>query len=271
MEDPLISYLLSLPDQVLLEEVLPRLPTETINNLCRLQTRFSYICIDDNFWHSKVNIDFPGRNYLKSPLMTWREFYMSLYRDVPVYCRGVIIANVKVVYCNDPNIYRTIRVEDPFTVVALDQNSNIITSVKSDDYQLHPLPNNYQEIVKVNIVDVYGFISEGGNFNIINDGTNFQCNTLLLQTVLGIMRWLQLNPIRKIDINLSDQEIRNELMLSGYFGFDVNQYSSEQLKFYFKWLVNVRENNMSKANLCKIIQDYLELIDNLIPIKIKNS
>ena len=48
--DPQVDYLLSLPDEVLMNNVFPRLNLPYLLYLCQLNVRFSNICQNDYLW-----------------------------------------------------------------------------------------------------------------------------------------------------------------------------------------------------------------------------
>ena len=67
-----------LPNEILIWQIIYRLPIETINSLCTSSKRFSYICRDENIWKQKVLVDFPGLEHDKANDISWRDFYILL-------------------------------------------------------------------------------------------------------------------------------------------------------------------------------------------------
>jgi len=96
-ESQLTSYFLSLPDEVLANEVFPRLPIDLLNKLCLIHSKFNNICNDDGMWKLKTFNDYPDYYGSKPETLTWRNYYRALTGEylLPIYYNGDIISYVK--------------------------------------------------------------------------------------------------------------------------------------------------------------------------------
>ena len=85
-----IAYFLSLPDEILLEEVFPRFSADVILSLCPLHWRFSNICQDEYLWKRKVGEEFPEFAKQKPDTIAWVDYYLLLENDwmLPLYYNG---------------------------------------------------------------------------------------------------------------------------------------------------------------------------------------
>ena len=72
-QNPVLTQLLSLPDETLLREIFPYLPVEVINNLCPLHSRLANICNTEYLWQVLIQRDFHRSN--KPEGMSWRQAY----------------------------------------------------------------------------------------------------------------------------------------------------------------------------------------------------
>ena len=77
--DPQVNYLLSLPDEVLMNDVFPQLNVPYLLYLCQINVRFSNICQNDYLWQILTERDF-GITSIPPGLNSWRETYMFYHR-----------------------------------------------------------------------------------------------------------------------------------------------------------------------------------------------
>ena len=107
--DELISYFLSLPDQVLTYIVFPKLPLDIIGKLCPVHTKFNNICQNDILWQIKSFNDFPNLINHKSSTSTWRNFYFSNIKYVPVVHDDQIIGHIFISSNEDIDAIKSIK------------------------------------------------------------------------------------------------------------------------------------------------------------------
>jgi len=56
------------------------LPVTDIANYCKVSTSATNICIDDSFWHSKLDHDFPKISQYKPTNITYQQQFLDLLR-----------------------------------------------------------------------------------------------------------------------------------------------------------------------------------------------
>lgn len=90
------SYLLSLPDEVLLNVIFPRLDLHYLLYLCEVNVKFSKLCQQDSMWKERVNFEFPDFLCISDipefsctfnvhnipPNTSWKDYYIFLYQNV---------------------------------------------------------------------------------------------------------------------------------------------------------------------------------------------
>lgn len=72
------SNLLTLPESILIEEILPKLPIDYLNRLCSTNNRLRNICLNERIWQIKTQNDFPDQVIIKPDTKTWRQYYEYL-------------------------------------------------------------------------------------------------------------------------------------------------------------------------------------------------
>lgn len=75
MESSEISYLLSLPDEILIYKIFPQYDVSYLLYLCQINKRFSIICQNDDLWHILTDRDF-GNIPIPQGLNSWQSVYM---------------------------------------------------------------------------------------------------------------------------------------------------------------------------------------------------
>jgi len=158
---PLISSFLSLPDEVLLTEVFPRLPIDNINELCSTNIRFYNICQNDILWQIKTFNEFPTWISQKLPDILWRDYYRLLIsgKSIPIYYHGDRIGYVPF---SDTSINIVISLITPYIVknqlngainiTFIDQGLNPIIIVKYPSLKTNVKSANYNSIEKVVLI-----------------------------------------------------------------------------------------------------------------------
>ena len=83
-----VTYLLDLPDNVLLEEIFPQLPFESLLKLCTVNRRFHRLCLIDRLWQLRTYNYYPDKVNQKPTDITWRQYYTYLFnpiiREIPI-------------------------------------------------------------------------------------------------------------------------------------------------------------------------------------------
>ena len=97
------SSLLNFSDEVLISEVLPRLPLETLGRLCSSDARISTLCQDESLWQVKTQQEFSQESRMKPDLIHWRDYYqvLKIGKKIPVYFNGDVVGIVPF----HPNLY----------------------------------------------------------------------------------------------------------------------------------------------------------------------
>jgi hypothetical protein len=90
------NYLLSLPPEILVNEILPKLPVTELEKLCNTNKELTNICKDENLWKNKLYQDYPEFISRKPPEITFLDYYKILYtsRRIPIYYHGDIIGYI---------------------------------------------------------------------------------------------------------------------------------------------------------------------------------
>ena len=73
-----LSYLSTLPDSVLLEEIFPQLSLEYLSKLCIVNSRFNNICVNDRLWQLKTQYEYPNKITSKPKNISWKSYYQHL-------------------------------------------------------------------------------------------------------------------------------------------------------------------------------------------------
>ena len=200
------DYFLSLPDQVLLDEVFPRLSYREISRLCRVHSRFNAICEIDQLWRGKVQLDYPENYRYKPKRLTWREFYRLLVgsRLILFYLGGKVMDQVR--YNPDDLSLTVTRLRRGFKqagdgqVIFVDEGITPISSVRfpSEDVIVYNSDFSVEKVV----------IIQGSN-EIINEDAVFRSLTKDGQLLYGIVtrNELYLYPRRSDELGLSCYEL----------------------------------------------------------------
>ncbi len=152
-----IAYFLTLPDQVLINVVLPKFSANVLENLCYSNVKFNTICHNDQLWQIKSMNELPSFVNLKPIDMTWKDYYLSFLR--PVYYHGDVISYV--LYTPD-NISQTIESIVPYieqyglignvNIVFIDANHNPYIVVKYPSYTLDVRNTNYINVNRIVLI-----------------------------------------------------------------------------------------------------------------------
>lgn len=151
-----MSSILDLSDEVLIYEVLPRLPNNELVALCQVNRRINDLCWTDTLWQIKTLSSFPTYARTKPPDVTWRSYYRLLYtgRLLPIYYQGDRVGYVPfhhdiintVISMLLPFI---INLQGSVNIVFIDKCRRPIIAVKYPDRTIDIKSPNYSDIMKV--------------------------------------------------------------------------------------------------------------------------
>ena len=81
------SNLLDFPDNVLLQQILPKIPLSELDRICLSSPNVIRLCEREELWEAKVEYDYPQLLYQKPVDMKWVTYYVYLNnrRSIPVY------------------------------------------------------------------------------------------------------------------------------------------------------------------------------------------
>lgn len=87
------GLLLLLPDDTLLEEILPELPLDALTNFCTTNKRINALCEEDVIWAERIKREYPAMFSSKPPKSTWYDYYFTIspYRVIPIWSNKSII------------------------------------------------------------------------------------------------------------------------------------------------------------------------------------
>lgn len=171
MDTDEISYFLSLPDQVLLDVVFPRLSYKEIGILCRVHSKFNDICNNDQMWFLKVQIDYPNYWRYKPEYIFWRNYYEYLLnsKSIPVYLDGNIIGHVKY---DSGRPLLTVEFLNKFekeghSAIYVDKNIEPLWRKPYDEYIVYRLTPEDTDVSKIMIInDMYWLAPENDNIEV---------------------------------------------------------------------------------------------------------
>ena len=85
-----MTSLSSFPDEVLLSEILPRLPLQTLINICATNSRLDTLCKDEGLWIARTQSEFPQQARMKPEGIPWKDYYLAWAtgRLLPIYYNG---------------------------------------------------------------------------------------------------------------------------------------------------------------------------------------
>lgn len=83
----------SIPDDILLEEILPSLPVDDLSRLCSTSRRLHDLCQVDAMWARRVRLNYPDYVAKKPANVTWQDYYFQApqYRDIPIWMNRQIV------------------------------------------------------------------------------------------------------------------------------------------------------------------------------------
>jgi hypothetical protein len=139
------SYLLSLPDEILINEIFPKLPNRYLNSICQANIRFRRICNSDLLYKRKLELEYPNLLGFKSEDIRNCNFYQFLYKSpiVSIYLNGHLVSRIVFPFYNikfiesQTNInlleYYLLFLDKELSEVAFSSFNNIVIN---DNYQI---------------------------------------------------------------------------------------------------------------------------------------
>lgn len=92
-----------LPDDVILDNIIPQLSLYNLLTLCRSNTRLSQLCSDEGIWRRRVFTEYP-QNTRKPDEYNWRQWYITLAsKQIPITFEGNVVGTT-VLDLSKPNI-----------------------------------------------------------------------------------------------------------------------------------------------------------------------
>jgi hypothetical protein len=220
---------------------------EDIPNLGKVNKYFNSIISDEYFWRCKYIHDF---NQPDINVLYWKHLYKDMSRTISVYHNGEIIKDIKIIDCLDPSKYDTIH--NPFKIIAL--NKEYVEYIYTDKY-IPILSVNYQNILTINIVTIYGTIGFDRNLIIQSEKIHGRCcSSCSLETLMEILWYLGIR-CDNANVNVPNYELISRLSRH----IDVEQWNRRRLVFYYRWSIS----RFTHYEICEIIKKYLYVIGNM--------
>lgn len=230
------NSILLLPDEVLIFEVLPKLPIESLVNFCQINQRINDICKNDTLWQLKTYNDYPDKINNKPELLLWVDYYNQLYKFIPIYINGDIIGyrdktdlinrdvnfNGLEIFLGDKNLKPIMIIQYPSNVIVKTANINDLPLIKRI-LMIRGTEYN-QAIIARNICSdrsnkpIYGIFDNNGVFKITTNCHN---------------------------IYVCDQLDRNKLL-------------------YYLEILGIQTDSNSTENLCELLKNGISNIGHII-------
>lgn len=94
MEDINYFHFLSLPNDILITQLFPKLSLDQIMMLYVSNPSFKGVCLNDELWKIKLFDEDPEYALSKPYDISWKQYYYLLYYSLPLYYRGDRIAYI---------------------------------------------------------------------------------------------------------------------------------------------------------------------------------
>jgi len=87
----------NIPDNILVETILPRMPINNLLRLCQTNKHIYALCSSPELWQEKIIYDYKSYYNKKPENMTWQDYYiyLSIERQIPIFYHGDIIDYLK--------------------------------------------------------------------------------------------------------------------------------------------------------------------------------
>ncbi len=143
---------MQVPDEVLLFELLPRVPLKELAKLCQSDQRLRNLCQSEQLWENRVKYEFPIAYYTKTayPGFSWKQlyFYLSESKLVPIYFNGDIIDHLRVYY---NTMYNTLKEGSKFkqgTLILINEFGHPILLISYPGKKFEELSDDTKSIIK---------------------------------------------------------------------------------------------------------------------------
>ena len=166
-----MTALSTIPGEILIYEILPKLGLDELFNLCETDKNFASLCSDDLLWQIKTERDYPDY-YNKSLLQegeTWRDYYIKLFNiltriNLPLYHNGDIIGYIKLrrPFTNEyfessmkiiiRQIEKIARISGPANIVFINNYREPIINVKYPQNIFQSISSGVEGINKILII-----------------------------------------------------------------------------------------------------------------------
>ena len=94
-----INYFNTIPDNILITSILPKLPLNDLLELCESNQHFNDLCQNELLWKHRMMIKFPELLKSKPNSIIWKDFYLyyeTVDNVLPIYYHGDLIEIVPI-------------------------------------------------------------------------------------------------------------------------------------------------------------------------------
>ncbi|SNW62389.1 Hypothetical protein ORPV_485 [Orpheovirus IHUMI-LCC2] len=216
MEKFEMSGLRSLPDDILISEVLPNIQLDILDHLCKCDKRFVQLCECDTLWYQRIKKEYPSRLIKKTSTISHKDYYLHLYKSdiYPVYVNGDIVDYIRLM---EDNGYTSLkdREYDNVHVILLDgaYDYSIYYQIWNGEKMMEKL-NGENEGLQLGKLKVSGIlilnINEVNKVDLLNNMITHHILSHKSSIPLYIIKWEHLKSERLFDLrrrnstNISD-------------------------------------------------------------------
>lgn len=231
----------SLPDDVIFNEIIPRLNPSEIRKLCQTNKRMARICRDPEVWKSRIKLEFPG--FVNRGRGDYQEYlHLKSLPMVPIYYNGDIIDEM-LIY--NSNFYD--QITKRHKNIPKDHILFLINKNNGNYNNFHIMNNNYIR---------EGFPFEKISVIVVVDPKDFSKISLFRGARLMISSKSKV-PIYKVGINIVD--LRNYYSMDTIpIGIPCNVIDNQHLEIMLDFITKQAGGIMlrdarSKTELCRQI------------------
>lgn len=150
------SHLLDFPDNILIQQILPKIPFAELDRACLSSPNVSRLCKREELWAAKVKYDYPQFLNQKPSDMKWVRYYVYLNdrRSIPVEVNGLSIGNImfsfKVFDLTMKDLLNSYTdFKQPYYIMFTDDDNKPYILIREPDNKLRTLSEKYDEITKI--------------------------------------------------------------------------------------------------------------------------
>lgn len=148
---------MQLPTDLLLFEILPRLPLKALLKLCQTNSQLRNLCQLEQLWENRIKYEFPIAYNTKNAYLefSWKQFYFHLneHQTIPIYANGDIVDSLKVYpYARE----RTVKEGSKWqyaTLILINDRRQPILIISYPDATVQQLSKDLQSITKGVLTD----------------------------------------------------------------------------------------------------------------------